>query len=128
MVLFSAAKSNSEVYALGGLLKEPTLFVRRHENEEVYLEHIQDFFVVVRTSQSHSFEVFLVNENDAFGFLSQQEQQHRTKGLIDYCFEAKKVVPLTPAPSTDDGSFIQDDFRIFDMDVLRVCEEEESKE
>lgn len=139
MVFFSAAKSNCEVYAAGGVLKKPTLLVRRHPNKEVYLEHIQDFFVVVRTSQSHSFEVFLVNENDAFGFLSRQEEESKQgkqgkqeeskqeiadpapkKGLIDYCFEAKKVVPLTPSPSPK-SEVIEDTYRIFDMDVLKVA-------
>ena len=136
MVFFSAAKSNCEVYAAGGVLKKPTLLVRRHPNKEVYLEHIQDFFVVVRTSQSHSFEVFLVNENDAFGFLSRQEEESKQgkqeeskqeledpapkKGLIDYCFEAKKVVPLTPSPSPK-SEVIEDAYRIFDMDVLKVA-------
>ena len=136
MVFFSAAKSNCEVYAAGGVLKKPTLLVRRHLNKEVYLEHIQDFFVVVRTSQSHSFEVFLVNENDAFGFLSRQEEESKQgkheeskqeledpapkKGLIDYCFEAKKVVPLTPSPSPK-SEVIEDTYRIFDMDVLKVA-------
>ena len=140
MVFFSAAKSNCEVYAAGGVLKKPTLLVRRHPNKEVYLEHIQDFFVVVRTSQSHSFEVFLVNENDAFGFLSRQEEESKQgkqakqeeskpseladpapkKGLIDYCFEANKVVPLTPSPSPK-SEVIEDTYRIFDMDVLKVA-------
>lgn len=138
MVFFSAAKSNCEVYASGGVLTKPTLLVRRHPNKEVYLEHIQDFFVVVRTSQSHSFEVFLVNENDAFGFLAKQEEESRQakqaqeeskqeiadptpkKGLIDYCFEAKKVVPVTPSPPPK-SEVIEDTYRIFDMDVLKVA-------
>lgn len=124
-MLFSAAKSNCEVFATGGVLKKPTLMVKRHANKEVYLEHIQDFFVVVRTSQSHSFEVFLVNEKDAFGFLSKQSLEEGEsadqpqKGLIDYCFDAKKVVPLTPSPPPK-SDVIEDTYRIFDMDVLKV--------
>ena len=40
--------------------------------------------------------------------------------MIDYCFEAKKVVPLTPSPPPK-SEVIEDAYRIFDMDVLKVA-------
>ena len=66
-----------------------------------------------------------MNENDALGFLSKQTQEGEAepkKGLIDYCFEAKKVVPLTPSPPPK-SEVIEDTYRIFDMDVLKVRRE-----
>lgn len=124
MVVHSISRGGSELYVKGGVCREPTLFLQRQDNE-CYVEHIQDFFVVICNKPHQPSEVYLVNENDVFGNLPWLEGRGNGKGgLIDRCFEQKKVVPLTPQSnsSTMAGPMekIPDDYRIFDMDVMEV--------
>ena len=121
ITIHSVSKSSSEIYVQGGVCKTPTLLIQRRANEECYVEHIQDFFVIVRNSPHQPFEVYLVNENDAFGNIPWLEGQGKGKGgLIDRCFEQKKVTPLTPSPVSHSNQLILDTFRIIDMDVMDV--------
>lgn len=104
------------------------------------MEHIQKFFIVVRSSALKAFQVFLVHEDDVFAgegdvFAGERGQGHASKGLIDRCFEQGKVVQLTPsapsAPLEDAGersALIPDTYRIFDMDILKVKLDERSNE
>ena len=104
------------------------------------MEHIQKFFIVVRSSALKAFQVFLVHEDDVFAgegdvFAGERGQGHASKGLIDRCFEQGKVVQLTPsapsAPLEDAGErsgLIPDVYRIFDMDILKVKIDERSNE
>lgn len=122
---------------------------RRSRNGETlsdrcYVEHIQKFFIVVRSSALKAFQVFLVHEDDVFAgesdvFAGKSAQAADAKGLIDRCFEQGKVVQLTPsapsAPSASSASIasshsalIPDAYRIFDMDILKVKMAERSNE
>lgn len=107
------------------------------------MEHIQKFFIVVRSSALKAFQVFLVHEDDVFAgegdiFAGEGGQGHVTKGLIDRCFEQGKVVQLTPTtPSAtsatledagERSALIPDVYRIFDMDILKVKMDERSNE
>lgn len=104
------------------------------------MEHIQKFFIVVRSSALKAFQVFLVHEDDVFAgegdvFAGEGGQGHASKGLIDRCFEQGKVVQLTPsAPSAtledagERSALIPDAYRIFDMDILKVKMDERSNE
>ena len=70
--------------------------------------------MIVRNSPHQPFEVYLVNENDAFGNIPWLEGQGKGKGgLIDRCFEQKKVTPLTPSPVSHSNQLILDTFSAF---------------
>lgn len=104
------------------------------------MEHIQKFFIVVRSSALKAFQVFLVHEDDVFAgegdvFAGEGGQGNASKGLIDRCFEQGKVVQLTPTiPSAtledagERSGLIPDVYRIFDMDILKVKIDERSNE
>ena len=104
------------------------------------MEHIQKFFIVVRSSALKAFQVFLVHEDDVFAgegdiFAGERGQGHASKGLIDRCFEQGKVVqltPTTPSATLEDAGersgLIPDVYRIFDMDILKVKIDERSNE
>ena len=104
------------------------------------MEHIQKFFIVVRSSALKAFQVFLVHEDDVFAgegdvFAGEGGQGNASKGLIDRCFEQGKVVqltPTTPSATLEDAGersgLIPDVYRIFDMDILKVKIDERSNE
>lgn len=101
------------------------------------MEHIQKFFIVVRSSALKAFQVFLVHEDDVFAgegdvFAGERGQGNASKGLIDRCFEQGKVVQLTPSATLEDAgersALIPDVYRIFDMDILKVKMDERSNE
>ena len=104
------------------------------------MEHIQKFFIVVRSSALKAFQVFLVHEDDVFAgegdiFAGERGQGHVSKGLIDRCFEQGKVVQLTPSATSatledagERSGLIPDVYRIFDMDILKVKMDERSNE
>ena len=104
------------------------------------MEHIQKFFIVVRSSALKAFQVFLVHEDDVFAgegdvFAGERGQGHVSKGLIDRCFEQGKVVQLTPSATSatledagERSGLIPDVYRIFDMDILKVNMDERSNE
>lgn len=116
----SVSKTSSEILLQGGVCKKPTLLIQRRPDEECYIEHIQDFFVVVRNAHHQSFEVFLINENDVFGNIAWLEGRGKGKGgLIDHCFDQKLAIPLTPSSTVSDTK-ISDTYRIIDMDIMEV--------
>ncbi|CBK22956.2 uncharacterized protein [Blastocystis hominis] len=137
MLFFSASKSDSEIFLQRPGRDSPVRLVQRRAQEECYVEHIQKFFIVVRSSALKAFQVFLVHEDDVFAgesdvFAGKSAQAADAKGLIDRCFEQGKVVQLTPsAPSASSASsasiasshsaLIPDAYRIFDMDILKSC-------
>ena len=104
------------------------------------MEHIQKFFIVVRSSALKAFQVFLVHEDDVFAgegdvFAGEGGQGNASKGLIDRCFEQGKVVqltPTTPSATLEDAGersgLIPDVYRIFDTDILKVKIDERSNE
>lgn len=135
MLFFSASKSDSEIFLQKPGGAQPVLLVKRRAQEEwglrarvrdrCYVEHIQEFFVVVRSSALKAFEVFLVHERDVFAAESERSPK---QGLIDRCFQQGKVVQLTPsAPAAQPAALIPDAYRIFDMDILKVGEAERSE-
>ena len=85
-----------------------TVFIR------CYIEHIQQFFVVLRSSKQSSLDVFLVHEEDAFSYLNSRNGEN---GLLDCCFRDNKVTRLTSQPSTVD---LLSTYNIFDIDITRV--------
>ena len=82
-------------------------------NNRYFVEHIQNFFVVLQSSESSSFDVFLVNENDAFSYASQSKQ-----GLLDLCIRDNKFIRLTSKPSSTVD--LLNTYTIIDMDIMRV--------
>ena len=120
ITIMSVSKTSSEILLQGGICKKPTLLIQRRPDEECYIEHIQDYFVVVRNAHHQSFEVFLINENDVFGNMAWLEGRGKGKGgLIDHCFDKKLAIPLTPSPNVSDSK-ISDSYRIIDMDIMEV--------
>ena len=120
ITIMSVSKTSSEILLQGGICKKPTLLIQRRPDEECYIEHIQDYFVVVRNAHHQSFEVFLINENDVFGNMAWLEGRGKGKGgLIDHCFDQKLAIPLTPSPNVSDSK-TSDSYRIIDMDIMEV--------
>lgn len=127
MLFFSTSKSDSEIFLQKADARAPILLIKRHAQEEwasrerlrdrCYVEHIQEFFIVVKSSALKAFEVFLVHEKDVF---AGEIQAKPSQGLIDRCFEQGKFVQLTPTPVTATSKLIPDSYRIFDMDILKV--------
>ena len=69
--------------------------------------------MVLQSSESSSFDVFLVNENDAFSYSSQSKQ-----GLLDLCIRDNKFIRLTSKPSSTID--LLNTYTIIDMDIMRV--------
>ena len=127
ITLISTSKSDTEVYLKGKKSSPPILLVKRQPNIEYiehsnrmigrcYVEHIQNFFIVLQTSQTTAFDVYLVNEKDAFSY--QNSIKDEKLGLLDLCLRDGKCIRLTA--KQDLNVDLLNTYQIIDMDIMKV--------